>query len=166
MKFRKAKVNDIQQIMYIIEEAKVGLKEQQIDQWQNGYPNKESILNDITNSVSYILEDNYQIVATCMISSQNDPNYTRIEDGSWLQDDCYLVIHRIATHPQFKGKNIASLIINKAPSLYPTCKSIRVDTHENNISMQRLLEKNGFVYCGIIYVTDGKRKAFEKIIES
>lgn len=41
---------------------------------------------------------------------------------------------------------------------------IKVDTHEENISMQKLLKKNNFKYCGIIYLEDkSKRIAFEKI---
>ena len=39
------------------------------------------------------------------------------------------------------------------------CKSIspnvRVDTHANNTTMQRLIEKSGFKECGIIHVRDG-----------
>ncbi|MBE6046792.1 MAG: N-acetyltransferase, partial [Clostridiales bacterium] len=39
------------------------------------------------------------------------------------------------------------------------CKSIspnvRIDTHENNTTMQRQIEKAGFERCGIIYVEDG-----------
>lgn len=35
--------------------------------------------------------------------------------------------------------------------------------HEDNILMQSLLKKNGFEYCGIVYLEDGgKRVAFEK----
>ena len=41
--------------------------------------------------------------------------------------------------------------------------SIRVDTHRDNLPMQRMLQKNGFIYCGIIYLADGKERfAFEK----
>ena len=36
--------------------------------------------------------------------------------------------------------------------------NIKIDTHKDNISMQKLLEKNGFKYCGIIYLEDGKGK--------
>ena len=44
-------------------------------------------------------------------------------------------------------------------------KSIKVDTHKDNISMQKLLRKNDFKYCGIIYLEDGsERIAFEKLI--
>ena len=43
--------------------------------------------------------------------------------------------------------------------------SIKIDTHKDNISMQKLLEKNDFKYCGIIYLEDGSQRiAFEKII--
>ena len=44
-------------------------------------------------------------------------------------------------------------------------KSIKVDTHEQNLSMQKLLRKNNFEHCGIIYLQDNsKRIAFEKIL--
>ena len=40
-----------------------------------------------------------------------------------------------------------------------------IDTHEDNQSMQKLLAKNQFSYCGIIYLSDGsKRLAFEKVL--
>jgi RimJ/RimL family protein N-acetyltransferase len=41
--------------------------------------------------------------------------------------------------------------------------NIRIDTHRDNAIMQHLLEKNGFVKCGIIYVEDGSpRIAYQK----
>ena len=47
---------------------------------------------------------------------------------------------------------------------------IRIDTHRQNASMQRMLEKNGFAYCGIIYLQDGaeagaERLCFDKLLE-
>ena len=44
--------------------------------------------------------------------------------------------------------------------------SVRIDTHEDNIPMQNMIEKNGFKKCGIIYLLDGnKRLAYEKIVK-
>ena len=41
---------------------------------------------------------------------------------------------------------------------------LRIDTHEDNKIMQHLIEKNGFVKCGIIHVADGSpRIAYEKL---
>lgn len=34
-------------------------------------------------------------------------------------------------------------------------QNIRADTHADNQIMQKLMEKNGFMKCGIIYVKNG-----------
>ena len=40
---------------------------------------------------------------------------------------------------------------------------MKIDTHRENRVMQKLLEKNGFTYCGIIYAEDGSRRmAYQK----
>ncbi len=42
--------------------------------------------------------------------------------------------------------------------------NFRIDTHNDNKIMQHVIEKNGFIRCGIIYVKDGSpRIAYEKI---
>ena len=41
--------------MKIIGEAQKFLARRKIDQWQNGYPNEEAIIKDITNNESYII---------------------------------------------------------------------------------------------------------------
>ena len=44
--------------------------------------------------------------------------------------------------------------------------SLRIDTHRDNISMRRFIEKSSFDFCGVIYVEDGTpRVAFEKILK-
>ena len=53
---------------------------------------------------------------------------------------------------------------NALPSVLEHCESLRADTHEDNKIMQHLLEKNGFVRCGIIHVEDGTpRVAYQKL---
>ena len=41
---------------------------------------------------------------------------------------------------------------NEEPNI---SSNIRVDTHADNKTMQRLIEKNGFTKCGTIYVKNG-----------
>ena len=93
--------------------------------------------------------------------------YKNIYDGKWLNSGDYAVIHRIAVNEKYKGNGIASDIIKEVENLCKENKvnSIKIDTHKDNISMQKLLEKNDFKYCGIIYLEDGSQRiAFEKII--
>jgi len=43
---------------------------------------------------------------------------------------------------------------------------MRIDTHEDNLGMQKLLRSSGYTYCGVIYLTNGdKRLAFENILD-
>lgn len=164
---RRSVIHDIERIMEIIAQAQVYFKEAGIDQWQNNYPNAEVIRQDIMNDESYVLVDKGQVVATTVISFSNDANYDVIYDGEWLSNEEYAVIHRIAVDNNFKGKGISAQIIAQVETecLARDVHSIKVDTHEDNKSMQKLLIKNNFKYCGVIYLSDGsKRVAFEKLI--
>ena len=167
MKFRKTTIQDINNVMQIINEAKEYFRKSKIDQWQNGYPNSDTIYADIKNNNSYVLESEHGIIATAMVSFEEDKTYKNIYEGAWLNNGDYAVIHRIAVNEKYKGNGIASDIIKEVENLCKENKvnSIKIDTHKDNISMQKLLEKNGFKYCGIIYLEDGsERIAFEMII--
>lgn len=164
MKLRLTTTNDIDAVMTIINQAKAYFKKQGINQWQDGYPNKASIINDISRQEAYVLDIEGEIVATAMISKAIEPNYNYI-DGKWLQSNDYLVVHRIAVRDDQKGKSLAKKIIDEAIKLYPNIPSIRIDTHDDNLSMQSFLIKYGFKYCGIIYLENKEtRRAYEKIL--
>lgn len=166
MKFRKAIKSDIDSIMSIIKQAQNYFKEQGINQWQNNYPNVEVISNDIERGDSYLLLKDDNIIATTAVTFDGEESYNNIYEGQWLtNNDEFAVIHRIAVDNSYKGSGISSKIIEEVENL---CKSkgvssIKVDTNEDNIAMQKLLKKNNFKYCGIIYIEDGSKKAaFEK----
>lgn len=131
------------------------------NQWINGYPTTDIIMNDIDKGYSYICEDeNGNILGTFCYMEENDPNYSKIYDGNWLNDEPYGVIHRLATNGTIKG--VADACFNWC---FTQCNNIRVDTHRDNIVMQNIIKKHGFIYCGIIYVSNGtERMAFQKVI--
>ena len=165
MNFRKSTKSDVSKIMEIVKQAQEYFKSQGIDQWQNNYPNDEVINNDINNGESYVMLDGDDIVATTVISFAKEKSYENILDGKWITNGDYGVIHRIAVDNTHKGKGLSHKIIKYAEEV---CKqnnihSIKVDTHEDNILMQSLLKKNGFEYCGIVYLEKKKKRvAFEK----
>lgn len=167
MKFRLAENKDIEKIMKIINQGKEKLKKESIDQWQNGYPNEESIERDIKNSYSYVVEEEGKILATAAISFDVEETYNEIFEGQWLSNKAYCVIHRFAVDLSSKVKKKGSKIIDLAERLCleKNIDSIKIDTHEKNESMKNFLLNNGFKYCGVIYLEGGeKRLAYEKII--
>lgn len=168
MNIRKSEKNDLLGIMELIHQAQRYFKSQNIDQWQDGYPNEEAILNDIQKRSSYVLVDEDQIVGTMYYAIEPDKNYAII-DGQWLTNDQpYAVIHRIVVDENYKGKSLAKQLFNYVidDCQAKDVQSIRIDTHHDNLSMQRFLKKNGFEACGDIRLLDSQalRIAFEKLL--
>lgn len=167
MELRKSRKDDLKYIIEIINEAKEFLKESKIDQWQQGYPNEEVILKDIENQHSYVLEDNNKIIGTVALSFDREETYDLIYNGKWISNGEYAVIHRIASSRKYNIKGIGTEIIKNIEKICidEGIRNIKIDTHEKNLVMQKLLEKNNFKYCGVIYLEDkAKRIAFEKVI--
>ncbi|HHV71782.1 MAG TPA: GNAT family N-acetyltransferase [Clostridia bacterium] len=167
MEFRRTGESDINKIMNIIRQAQDYFKEEGIDQWQNNYPNSEIIKGDVEKGYGYVLVEEGEIIGTVAVSFDGEKTYAKIYDGKWISNFDYAVIHRMAVDSNFKGQGLASIIIKNIEKmcLIRDIHSMRIDTHEDNRAMQRLLEKNGFQCCGIIYLEDNsKRLAFEKLI--
>ena len=164
MILRPTKIEDISRVIDIINQAKTYLKNNDIDQWQDGYPNEETIEKDIENNEAYVLEEDGVILGTCMVTIHGEPSYNRIE-GKWILNCPYICVHRIAVDNEYKGKGLASTILDQVVAMYPDYHSVRMDTHHDNLSMQSFLTKYGFKYCGEITLKSGAlRRAYEKRI--
>lgn len=167
MNLRKSQLSDANRIMEIIKNAQGSLKNQGIDQWQNNYPNLEVVKHDILSGNGYVLEDAEHIYGTVTISFDGEPTYASIHNGSWLSENHYAVIHRIAIDEAHTGLGLSKILLNKVETITKesSVHSIKVDTHKDNHIMQKLLEKQGFTYCGIINLADGnERLAYEKLL--
>ena len=170
MKLKLSTKNDVPRIMEIIEDAKALLKSLHIDQWQNGYPNAAQIENDIANNESFVVvDDKNAIVATTMFTTRPEPTYKKVENGAWQIDETipYGVIHRLAMGKEYRGLGIAKFVFETVHQQLEQkkIKSLKIDTHKDNLGMQSLIKKMGYTYQGIIYTNYGaKRLAFEKII--
>ena len=159
MEIRKAKMEELDEIMEIFARARKFMAEQgNPNQWGTAKPARETIEEDIQLGRSYVCVEDDKIAATFFYLPGVDPTYLKIYDGEWLNQDEYAVVHRIASAGTVKGAG--SFCINWA---FEQCGNLKIDTHKDNIVMQNMLKKNGFTYCGIIYLLDGdERMAFQK----
>ena len=153
------KKEDLDSIMAIYDRARLFMRQNgNLNQWINGYPSKEVILEDIANKQSYVIKKDNEILAVFAFINGHDETYDYIE-GKWLNDEKYGVIHRIASSGQIKG--ILHLAVSFA---FNFVKNVRIDTHKDNFVMQNALDKEGFKECGVIYLKDGNpRIAYQKI---
>lgn len=170
MKIRRSTFDDIPQIVTIINDAKELLASLNIDQWQNGYPNAEQIENDIKNNESYVVVNaENKVMATSMFTLRKEPTYKKVIDGKWIisENEVYGVIHRLAIKKEFRKLGLATFLFDEFHQQLKdkNVKSLKIDTHEDNLGMQSLIKKLGYKYCGIIYTSyNAKRLAFEKVI--
>ncbi|WP_320053397.1 GNAT family N-acetyltransferase [uncultured Acetobacteroides sp.] len=165
MILRKAIISEIPIIWKILRDAIEQRKQDGSEQWQNGYPNEQTIFEDIINGYAYVLIDDSIIVAYAAIILGNEPSYKDIK-GEWLTNDNYVVIHRVATSNKSKGKGVATQLFKMVENICIEQKvySIKVDTNFDNIPMLKILDKLNYTYCGEIYYQGSPRKAFEKVI--
>ena len=157
---RKSTLEDIDDIIRIYAHAREQMKlNNNPHQWKDSEPSIDKVINDIKHGNHYILENKDHKCGVFSMIPGKDPTYSYIE-GKWLNDLDYVTIHRIASDNTVKG--VFDATISYAFERFNT---VRIDTHEDNTIMRHLIEKNGFIYCGIIYLENGEpRLAFQKTI--
>ena len=172
MIFRKTEKKDVVGVLKIIESAKERMKNMGLDQWQNGYPDENSIMGDVDKGISYVMEENGEILGTSVLIFEREKVYENMKEGKWLSDGEYAVIHRIAVLENNKNKGVSGEILKELEKICTEkgIYSIKIDTHEDNEPMKGFLKKNGFLFCGITYLDkepdlNAKRVTFEKILE-
>ena len=160
MEIRRATLADLREASEIYREARKFMREcGNPDQWREGYPGEADILEGIKNGTSYVCCDGEEIVGTFYFRIGEDPTYLTIYDGEWTASGEYAAVHRIAV--KHRGKGIAPFIFDECEKLHP---NIKIDTHRDNVPMQRTLEKCGFKYCGIIHLEGGEeRLAYQRV---
>ena len=165
MEIRLAFPNEVAQVMTVIEDAKAVIAAYGSDQWQNGYPNEEVIIDDILKGHAYVaLNDEGTIVAYAAAIYGNEEAYNAIYDGQWrTPNQDYVTFHRIAVSKDHQGQGVAQTFLQGLIEGFDQ-KDFRCDTHEKNNVMQHLLTKLGYVYCGKVPL-DGIRLAHQKLKE-
>ena len=169
LRFRKGEGTDLERVMEIVADAQNWFREQNIDQWQDGYPTQDIILSDISGGYNYIVEYNGVVVATFVVSFAGEPTYSEIKGNGWLNDEPYAVVHRIAVSDKYRRKGIAKEVLHFTEELCAAqgVSNIRIDTHCDNKAMRALLKKMRYTHCGRITLTSGAyREAYQKELKN
>lgn len=166
MNFREAKKEDIESILEVISHAKEYMKRNNSTQWNENYPNKETIINDIEKNIGYVLIVENLIRGYIVVDFSDDEIYKNIK-GKWKTFGNYASIHRCAIHKELRGQGYESELFKFAEklALSKNIRSVRIDTAPENETMKHLFNKNGYEYCGIVFI-DGEKIAYEKLLTS
>lgn len=159
MEFVKASLADLPAVLHVFAIAREHMKAAgNPNQWKDDRPVPGSVQKDIENGCLYVQKDETGIHGVFALVPGIDPTYQIIEEGAWLNNSPYLAIHKVATDGTIHGFFTKIVAFSEKQGL-----DLRIDTHKDNASMNHLIQKNGFSFCGIIYTDDGtKRLAYQK----
>lgn len=143
-------------IMEILEDGKRSIARLGIDQWQHGYPNLDSVRQDMEMGACYVAVDqDGELLGTLALHRGVDPEYCQAQ-VPWLTDNPstepvpYAVIHRSATAANALNRGVMGFMFDQAAQIARAegKQSIRIDTHPGNKAMRGLLAKHGYTEIG------------------
>ena len=140
-------------------------REQGFVQWTEEYPNLETLRSDITCGKGYAVKADGAVAGYLCIDFDGEPAYDTI-DGAWRTKGPYAVVHRMAFDRVFRGMGLAHATFSRIEALCGArgVRNIRVDTDFPNLRMQHVLEKDGFVRCGVVVFQGSGKIAYDKIL--
>ncbi len=113
--------------------------------WDENYPSKELIGDDIKNKEIYVIKLNNKIVAVSFLGKKEN------DTEQWCVDlKRSMGIARICVDPEFQGKGIGTMLVKK---LIETAKEKGADGMQfhvevSNVSAMKMYEKCGFKNYG------------------
>ena len=164
---RPAIPEDQSAIWEILKQAIELRRRQGSRQWQDGYPNPQTVADDISKNQGFVfLADDDRIVGYVAIIENDEPAYENI-DGRWLTEGDFIVLHRLAISQDAVGRGMAKVLFKIIEDFvrHKNFPSIRVDTNFDNIAVLKTLDRLGYQYCGEVLLRGAARKAFEKVLK-
>lgn len=127
-----AVLKDLDNLFELTNTCGLHLKTQGIFQWNESYPSKEVLRNDIELKQLFKLEFNNEIVGCVVISSIMDKEYKSVK---WITKNYNnLYIHRLAVMPKYQRKGFGKLLMEFAENfaINNGFVSVRLDTFSKN----------------------------------
>lgn len=163
MTIKKPKtIKELDEIMSIMDDARHYQRECGFRQWEDGYPSRKIIEEDILQGRARIFTKESKIAAYAALADQDD-EYERLKN-IWQYSGRYGVIHRIAMAHDFRSSGIAPQVIRLCEEDFCSLgiEIMRIDTGVNNQAMQNLMQRCGYECRGTHIFSWGERLAYEK----
>ena len=131
---RIASSSDIEDLLSLLEDAKLQQKRHGIVQWNMTYPTKKDIEKDVLNGVLFMYFSNEELIGAVTVRTE----------------DVTLYIERIMVVGTNTGKGYASQIVLNVihEARLKKCLCIQTTTNHTNFAMRKILSNNNFDEVG------------------
>lgn len=137
------------------------MRENGIDQWDENYPDIDSLRRDIESKTLFAYRENDEVIGIVVLNETQDPEYAEI-NWSTRESDRNIVVHRLAVSPDHQGKGIARKIMDFAEEWAKEndFDAIRLDTFSQNPRNQRFYKNRGYTELGSVYLSYKKEHPY------
>lgn len=144
---RKAKKEDLDQIMQIISDTVSEMKTYNNTQWDENYPQAKDFENDINNDDLFVYELENKVMGFICVNFIEPNEY---KDIKWSFDKKSMVVHRMAVNSNFRNKKIGTKLMDFAEEFARKneVEYLKTDTYSLNIKMNSLFTKFGYNLAG------------------
>ncbi len=160
----QATIRDISHVMDLVKDCVAAMRAAGIEQWDEIYPNAESIARDIAAGTLHVFCDSGTIIACITVDQTHDPLWQAMR---WsLGSEPAAAVHRLMVHPSQQGRGLAKQLMQHAEALAlgQGCRSIRLDTFLQNPAAMALYPRLGYQPTGIAMMRKGEFAGFEKLL--
>ena len=164
MQFIKATEEQTDDVFAVYSEAIIAMEKDGIHQWDEVYPDRQIIAEDIAADRMFVGIEDGRIAVCFVLCEECDDEY---KNGRWLYPDSrFNVIHRLCVAPSFQHQGVAARTLCHIEKF---CKSngydsIRLDCFTQNPYSRKLYDKAGYAVTGYADWRKGRFELREKKI--
>lgn len=151
MTIERAQAEEIPEIFALLKACGKHMRDHGLFQWNDEYPKRTNVEADVKSGSCYTCKIEHKIAAVISMDENQSPEYGAIPWNS--HEAPIFVIHRLAVHPHFQGKGIASIMMDLAEQHAQSNKyaSIRLDAYSANNRACGIYRKRGYDYRGDVF---------------
>jgi ribosomal protein S18 acetylase RimI-like enzyme len=161
MNIRIANLDEIDVVLEIVRNAIRYMDENKIFQWDELYPNRTTLIEDIRKQQLYVFDLKGKIIGFIVINEEQSPEFNEVK---WKYEGRVFVIHRLTIDPIYHRKGFASKLMDFAENFASENRfdCIYLDAFVNNPAAYTMYENRGYNRAGIVRFRKGDFYCFEK----
>lgn len=160
---RDADLHDTDQLESLVRGCIAGMRAAGIQQWDEVYPDRATILNDVESRSAIVAVHEGLLVGMVVLNQHQDPEYA---DVAWKSLERPAVVHRLMVAPAWEGRSVGQALMRfverRALELGYGC--IRLDAFQENVRALRFYERDGYQRVGTVRFRKGLFDCFEKAL--
>ncbi|GEM_PF-86287 len=148
LEFRKGTLSDLDELYLLYKEGRLALDQQGIFQWNDIYPGRTTISEDLAAGDLHLLTFGHEIIGSVVLNDEQSPQYKSI---NWeMKEGRVLVIHRLVIHPKYHSLGYATRMMDysEAYGEKQGYSSIRLDVYTKNPIAIRFYKKRYYQLRG------------------